>query len=534
MDQYYGLNATTRNELYGPPPPTNMSDVEQGGHHSSMNPRTPGSNPRTPGNHMVNQATTTPGGGTGVIDDYSFSNVNLSSPNGVVGSPGGVVSPGQPQSGSTSNTFLSSVFQVFASDKNSGYAPPQYLNPHDNPHINPNGINKKRGLLSKLTPPQKMGLGVLWMVVVCTIFGVTIGQLKKANQAIPLPNGSGSGASQANGMDGIQLAPPVKDFPTFSPTWEETPVPTPSPSDAPTLTPTTEEPTLNPITPSPIAGYHGIHGKANSGTVHPTRSPITSAPSNAPTTSSPSNSPSTSPTVDVEAAKRAWCAEPDATGEHLNHNDVLKTCAWLNIKEGLTDRKDKNCGGREVVDTVNGGLITYETTDLGDICRQTCYLYNGCDQVAAEVVEEEAVVEEEVELAPPVLVEEGLSNMAAMSDTTTSISSECQDGSNPYGYKNHLDNFKTCEWLHNDKDGPTDRKDKNCGTKEYEMTQLGEACKYTCAEAEYITNSGCLLIDGNVVHVSSSMNGVQIMRSFSSPSYEFSVSSSANEEEESP
>ena len=185
MDQYYGLNAATRNELYGPPP----SDVEQGGHQSIMNPRTPGSNPRTPGNHMVNQATTTPGA-AGVIDDYSFSNVNLSSPTGV-GSPG-VVSPGgqQPQSGSA-NTFLSSVFQVFAaSDKNSGYAPPQYLNPHDNSQFNPNGINKKRGFLSKLTPPQKMGLGVLWMVVVCTIFGVTIGQLKKANQAnIPLPNG---------------------------------------------------------------------------------------------------------------------------------------------------------------------------------------------------------------------------------------------------------------------------------------------------------------------------------------------------------
>ena len=99
MDQYYGLNATTRNELYGPP----MSDVEQG--QSSMNPRTPGSNPRTPGNHMVNQATTTPGGGAGVIDDYSFSNVNLSSPNGVVGSPGGVVSPGvqQPQRGLSSD-----------------------------------------------------------------------------------------------------------------------------------------------------------------------------------------------------------------------------------------------------------------------------------------------------------------------------------------------------------------------------------------------------------------------------------------------
>jgi len=524
MDQYYGLNAATRNELYGHPP-TSL-DVEQG-QSMSMNPRTPGSNPRTPGNHMVNQATTTPGG-TGVIDDYSFSNVNLSSPTGVVGSPG-VVSPGQPQS---ANSFLSSVFQVFAaSDKNSGYAPSQYLNPHvNNSQFNPNGINKKRGLLSRLTPPQKMGLGVLWMVVVCTIFGVTIGQLKKANQAIPLPNGgSGSGASQANGMDGIQLAPPVKDFPTFSPTWEETPVPTPSPSDAPTLTPTTEQPTLNPITPSPIAGYHGIHGKANDGTVHPTRSPITSAPSNAPTTSSPSNSPSTSPTVDVEAAKRAWCAEPDATGEYLNHNDVLKTCAWLNIKPGLTDRKDKNCGGREVVDAINGGLIIYETTDLGDVCRQTCYLYNGCDQVEEE---EAVVVEEEVQLAPPVLVEEGLSNMAVMSDTTASVSSECQDGSNPYGYKNHLDNFKTCEWLHNEKDGPTDRKDKNCGTKEYEMTQLGEACKYTCAAAEYITNSGCLLVDGNVVHVSSSMNGVQIMRSFSSPSYEFSVSSSVNEEDE--
>eukprot|EP00956_Cyclotella_meneghiniana_P038380 scaffold153413_cov23-Cyclotella_meneghiniana.AAC.1 len=41
-------------------------------------------------------------------------------------------------------------------------------------------------------------------------------------------------------------------------------------------------------------------------------------------------------------------------------------------------------------------------------------------------------------------------------------------------------NPKDCAWLYNDKDGYTDRKDKNCGTSLYPRTDLGSACRATC------------------------------------------------------
>ena len=48
-------------------------------------------------------------------------------------------------------------------------------------------------------------------------------------------------------------------------------------------------------------------------------------------------------------------------------------------------------------------------------------------------------------------------------------------------YLNHLLNPKDCEWLDNDKEGYTDRKDKNCGTALYPQTDLGAACPGACA-----------------------------------------------------
>lgn len=57
--------------------------------------------------------------------------------------------------------------------------------------------------------------------------------------------------------------------------------------------------------------------------------------------------------------------------------------------------------------------------------------------------------------------------------------SSCTD--NQGYYLNHLFNPKDCAWLYNDKDGYTDRKDKNCGTALYPQTELGSACPGTCA-----------------------------------------------------
>ncbi|KAL7478327.1 hypothetical protein ACHAW6_004096 [Cyclotella cf. meneghiniana] len=59
------------------------------------------------------------------------------------------------------------------------------------------------------------------------------------------------------------------------------------------------------------------------------------------------------------------------------------------------------------------------------------------------------------------------------------VPSSCTD--NQGYYLNHLFNPKDCAWLYNDKDGYTDRKDKNCGTALYPQTELGSACPGTCA-----------------------------------------------------
>ncbi len=200
----------------------------------------------------------------------------------------------------------------------------------------------------------------------------------------------------------------------------------------------------------------------------------------------------------------------DADRFFLNHLSNHKNCAWLeNGKSGFTDRKDKNCGGRLVEDELTGGEIIYVTTELGLACRRTCALYNGCteDRNTDNNVEKrlgDADVGDEVDLASDHEKEiENGSNADTGVDSrnekkiaknemnqssSTSSSSSCKD---PAGkFLNHNSHLKDCVWLHNNKEGKTDRKDMNCGSTDFPVvTELGSACRLTCRV--YNNADGC-------------------------------------------
>ncbi len=187
----------------------------------------------------------------------------------------------------------------------------------------------------------------------------------------------------------------------------------------------------------------------------------------------------------------------------LNHLSNHKNCEWLeNGKSGFTDRKDKNCGGRPVEDELTGGEIIYVTTELGLACRKTCALYNGCADDETDNVEtrlgdvdvgdddddDEEEEEEEKDLASD--YEKEIKNN---SDVDTGVDSRnekkiaksdmnqssCKDTAGKF--LNHNSHLKDCVWLHNNKEGKTDRKDMNCGSTDFPVvTELGSACGSTC------------------------------------------------------
>ncbi|KAL9187298.1 hypothetical protein ACHAXT_001401 [Thalassiosira profunda] len=540
MDEYYGLNARQKHDLYGgPPPPPPPSSNAVGG----TNPFDPEEGAPIPTRegpvsiHSVNStldsdiyqqaaagrngghyttATGTPGGAPFVapmnnrwkVDDYSFSNVNLSS-------PVETVSP------LTANRKTAHVRDTQGDDR---------LHPDTN--IAPRSTNggewhprspgvtfecfqpqarKRRGYWANLSPRKKMAVGAVWVAFVCVIFGVTISELRKANapadanpganaDAIPVVTevgGDGVGDDPVQDVETVgkmQRAPPAPDadptgFPTPWPDTDEpsavpTNHPTAHPTARPTNVPTTARPTDVPTTASPVAqgnigGYQAIHSKAYDGTSHPSKSPTPA--------------PTGTPTVHVQMVQRASSCE-DAAGMFLNHLDNEKDCAWLdNGKEGYSDRKDKNCGGRPVEDEDTSQTVVYPTTELGSRCQATCGLYNGCGRSAASPLPQDAE-------------DNGVAQGVAAS---------MNRGRDRQGFfLNHLGTPKDCAWLYNGKEGQTDRKDKNCGTAAYPATELGNMCAKTCTPY----NSNGVL--GQI-----SVSGMQVMRSYMSSGYSYSISS---------
>jgi hypothetical protein len=404
------------------------------------------------------------------VDDYSFSTINIHNiPKDNVGSP-------KRNDGSNNRSLLKMPkwMESFApSVANSKYNPPEYGNITRDTNLAPpiRGNHQdwwsnspkvtfdtdhpdKRSKWSSLSHSQKVGAGVIWVALMCTLMGVTVWSLNKPPQEV-------YGGDRSSSLTGFV------------------------PGAVPTLNPT-DRPTRPPVSRSPVSGYSSLHGKGSDTSPRPSRSPITSRPSNSPVVS-PTSSPSSSPTSMSPTAPPNSCT--DDAGYFLNHLMNPKDCYWLwNEKDGYTDRKDKNCG-----------TALYPQTDLGSACRATCKEYNGCitdmTAVSNEVAANENEMIESISSTPESASYESIS---FRSDVTTyltpsqvqgdaSTAQMCSDV-NDRTFKNHLNSDKTCEWLDNDKPGQTERKDKNCGYGSYPITELGLNCPQTCI---WYNKSGC-------------------------------------------
>ena len=310
LDGYYGLNPQDRAQFYGNLPSSSSDATPQvsnsTAHAPSTNPfdlddpamefggpTVPPVGPRGPpptGGSLYEQASAARVGGYGVVDDFSFSNVNLSSPAGVV-SPG-VVNPAT--SGSLSaNNFNKSGGQARwtgwipflnnnkgqPSSGEGGYLPPGELPPssglapprdgepwsYGSPRVTFEDVkssgagNNSSGAVAfwnRQTTGRKMGIVVAAAAVVCTAMGLAMGQINNnsrdhsgaaSSAASPGYRPSGDLAVGMGGQESIELAPPV----FLAPTVDDTPSPTPwpdteEPTAKPTEMPTTEEPTVKP------------------------------------------------------------------------------------------------------------------------------------------------------------------------------------------------------------------------------------------------------------------------------------------------
>jgi hypothetical protein len=162
----------------------------------------------------------------------------------------------------------------------------------------------------------------------------------------------------------------------------------------------------------------------------------TANPSNAPTlspaTASPTSAPITlSPTMDCS----------DSKGSFLTYNDKLRDCSWLdNGNNGAkSDRKDMNC----------------LSSDLGDKCRYTCRLYNGC-------------------------MNDLLSRIDAFAGgEDISIGNACTDKEGTFMANNHIP--RNCSWIEEDPYTAPMKKNLNCGTPDEPRTELGAMCPGSCA-----------------------------------------------------
>ena len=629
MEKYYGLKPGEKQDLYGPPQPTDIDterigtnpfeDAEQGVEVNLVMPaqqrrQQPGSDARhgTPVQTTKMYDTAPSMNNSRHVDDFSFSNINLSTPSNSPGasSPGGRPTTPRSDGNATSPDGKYARLQKWIGTLtgSSGNDGPGYLPPNmtmetniaprprndpaewhpDSPRVTftndfgPGCVTKKDGYWNGLGTMQKMGVATVWVALVCTIFGVMISQLGGNG----VDDGEG-GASKAVGVPGTIDAPaPVTSWPE-------------------THEPTTSRPTMKPATDAPIGGYYAVHSKERDGTPRPTRSPVTPRPTNIPTryptryptanpvTDGPTMRPTASPTTGSPTGSPTGAPVGcfDQVGAFTNHLSNPKDCAWLDNKAGFTDRKDKNCGGRSVLDE-SGNTVVYPSTQLGDRCRAACRLYNECPATAADtnagsmtsmmgggtsVVSAASCTDKEGTFSNhlenpkdcawlgsreghsdrkdkncggrPVEDGEGggtivypTTELGEKCPGTCRLYNDCPDESAAEEvqevkttkmersvpvrsnlckdrtglFLNHLLNPKTCEWLGNDKPGPTDRKDKNCGGAGYAATQLGEACAETCAEyrPERCEFAGEITVEGG-----------HLMRSFSSAGYSFSLTS---------
>ena len=254
--------------------------------------------------------------------------------------------------------------------------------------------------------------------------------------AVTLSSGKKSNPMQSGAVSSVHVFTDTKestDFPTLLPTSNPSvspsnKPPTGSPSYVPTF-----EPTLLPSTLIP--------------TENPTSALTTASPSSHPTTSTPTYDPSMSP---VTFSPTMDCA--DADGNWMTYNDKLRDCAWLdNDHNGAESaRKDMNC-----LDSV-----------LGEKCRYTCRLYNGCMDYLLSAI----------------------SDYTETNDISIGDSCANKDGM----FLSHGGTPRNCTWITEDPSTAPMKKNLNCGTPDIDRSELGVMCPATCVGYNdcQITESG--------------------------------------------
>ena len=216
--------------------------------------------------------------------------------------------------------------------------------------------------------------------------------------------------------------------------------------DQPTYFPTAASHTANPTDspsnkpPTGSPSYHPTYAPTNiPSTIAPTGNPTpaltTASPSSDPTTSEPTYHPSMSPAT---SSPTMDCADTD--GKWMTYNDKSRDCVWLdNGHNGAESaRKDMNCLDSE----------------LGEKCRYTCRLYNGCMDYL-------------------------LSAITDFIDTNDiSIGDSCADKEGAFLSYGGIP--RNCTWMNEDPLTSPMKKNLNCGTPASEQTELGAMCPATC------------------------------------------------------
>lgn len=206
--------------------------------------------------------------------------------------------------------------------------------------------------------------------------------------------------------------------------------PTMKPTKSPSMTPT-YEPTAYPTEPLT--------------TTVPTTAPPTAAPTDGPTTTSPSFSPTTPiPTYSPSQGPVTLTPTRDCTnsaGTYMTYNDKLRDCEWLdNGNNGAKSaRMDLNC-----LDSA-----------LGDACRYTCRLYNGCMEYLLSSLPDYA------------------------SQNNISVGNRCRDKDGMWMSNGNVP--RQCAWLEVDPETAPVKKSLNCGTPDVRRTELGIMCPGSCA-----------------------------------------------------
>lgn len=199
---------------------------------------------------LYHQAATMRNNGHYQVDDYSFSTINIHN------IPKDDVEASRRGDNTATSSFLKMPkwMEGFAPGTKQGYTPSEYgipANITSNTNLAPpirgnhqdwwssspkvtfdTGYPDKRTRWSNLSHSQKIGAGVIWVALMCTIMGVTIWSLNKPHDEVYESDRSSSLTGfMPSGSTGAPSADP------------------------------TNRPTRPPTTRSPVSGYFGLHGK---------------------------------------------------------------------------------------------------------------------------------------------------------------------------------------------------------------------------------------------------------------------------------